>query len=141
MHNVIEYEMEESRTPWMDYDDTPFTDMTDSELRKMLVSGGDFPSMEGISRSEESLFKNGESRPLEVDWRSLGKVTAIKNQKNCGSCWAFACVAAVESQLAIRKNTTVILSEQQLVDCDSRNNGCHGGYRPYAMRYTSLLVK
>ncbi|VDD85854.1 unnamed protein product [Enterobius vermicularis] len=54
----------------------------------------------------------------------------------CGSCWAFATVAVVESAIAIHNNQTpVSLSEQQLVDCDFKDSGCNGGYRPYAFEY------
>ena len=54
--------------------------------------------------------------PAEWDWRALGKVTPMKNQGSCGSCWAFAAVAALESKALI--NGTKFggdLSEQQMV--------------------------
>ncbi|VDM57053.1 unnamed protein product [Angiostrongylus costaricensis] len=53
----------------------------------------------------------------------------------CGSCWAFAAVASVESAHAIAKGPLVRLSEQELIDCDTQNYGCNGGYRPYAMSF------
>ncbi|KAE9420598.1 hypothetical protein Angca_010215, partial [Angiostrongylus cantonensis] len=53
----------------------------------------------------------------------------------CGSCWAFAAVASVESAYAIVKGPLVRLSEQELIDCDTQNYGCNGGFRPYAMSY------
>lgn len=57
----------------------------------------------------------------------------------CGSCWAFATVAVVESAIAIHNNQTpVSLSEQQLVDCDFKDSGCNGGYRPYAFELVNI---
>jgi hypothetical protein len=66
-----------------------------------------------------------------VDW----DVTPVKNQGHCGSCWAFGTMGAIE---AIHKQQTgqeVILAEQQLVDCSSRNHGCNGGDMGRAMSY------
>lgn len=72
--------------------------------------------------------------PPTVDWRVRGfggrpaVVTGIKDQgPGCGSCWAFATVAAVEGINAIRTRNLVPLSEQQLLDCDTRNAACNGG--------------
>lgn len=73
--------------------------------------------------------------PAEMNWVSLGKVTPIKDQSNCGSCWAFSAISAVESALAIKTNIVQNLSEQQLVDCDRANNGCRGGVMPSAFTY------
>jgi C1A family cysteine protease len=60
-----------------------------------------------------------------------GKVTSVKNQGTCGACWAFAVCAAAESQLIIKgkATSTINLSEQQLVNCDTLfNQGCNGGW-------------
>ncbi|CDO61558.1 cysteine proteinase falcipain 2a, partial [Plasmodium reichenowi] len=61
------------------------------------------------------------------DWRLHSGVTPVKDQKNCGSCWAFSSIGSVESQYAIRKNKLITLSEQELVDCSFKNYGCNGG--------------
>ncbi|AAR28838.1 cathepsin [Leucania separata nucleopolyhedrovirus] len=61
------------------------------------------------------------------DWRNSQKVTSVKQQGVCGSCWAFASVANIESQYAIRHDRLLDLSEQQLVDCDQIDQGCSGG--------------
>nr|Q9WGE0.1 RecName: Full=Viral cathepsin; Short=V-cath; AltName: Full=Cysteine proteinase; Short=CP; Flags: Precursor [Hyphantria cunea nucleopolyhedrovirus]AAD31760.1 cysteine proteinase [Hyphantria cunea nucleopolyhedrovirus] len=65
--------------------------------------------------------------PLEFDWRRLNKVTSVKNQGICGACWAFATLASLESQFAIKHNQLINLSEQQLIDCDYVDAGCNGG--------------
>lgn len=56
----------------------------------------------------------------------------IKDQGSCGSCWAFASVAAVELAYVVKYGKKVDLSEQQLVDCNRGflifgNQGCNGG--------------
>jgi len=77
----------------------------------------------------------------DVDWRTKNGVTAVKNQGQCGSCWAFAATAAHESfqVLAKKQPITINLSEQQLVDCATGapyfNEGCNGGYGVRALEY------
>lgn len=61
------------------------------------------------------------------DWRNLGKVTPVKNQGGCGSCWDFAAMAAYESAYAIRNGTMIDTSEQQVLDCAGAGT-CGGGW-------------
>lgn len=64
-----------------------------------------------------------------MDWRNSSIVTPVKNQGSCGSCWAFATVGLLESELVrtSRATNTVDLSEQYLVSCDTSSLGCNGG--------------
>ncbi|XP_017488271.1 PREDICTED: cathepsin L1-like [Rhagoletis zephyria] len=74
--------------------------------------------------------------PRTVDWSQRGVLTPVKQQGQCGSCWSFAAVAAIESQVAIHTGQLVSLSEQNLLDCAVYgNNGCAGGLMNNAYEY------
>merc|ERR1712232_297685 len=67
--------------------------------------------------------------PTDFDWRTKGAVNKVKNQAQCGSCWAFATVANIEGGNFLKTKTLLSLSEQELVDCDKKtgDEGCQDG--------------
>jgi len=75
--------------------------------------------------------------PDTVDWRSKGAVTKVKDQGQCGSCWTFATTGVLEGWYQINHNKLLSLSEQQIVDCDTSNDGCDGGDPVEALSYTA----
>ena len=70
------------------------------------------------------------------NWATDLSVNNARDQGQCGSCWSFAVLGAIEFGLKKNKNVDTLLSTQQLVSCDSRNYGCNGGYLDYALEYT-----
>ena len=72
------------------------------------------------------------SIPDSLDWVHEGKVSQVRDQGNCGSCWAFATASAVESLLLIHNQTNATTSIKYLLQCTS-NSSCYGGYVNRAM--------
>jgi len=73
--------------------------------------------------------------PDSLDWRDKGAVTGVKDQEQCGSCWAFCAVASMEGAYFLAHQQLLSLSEQQIVDCDEYDHGCEGGWPTNAMQY------
>ncbi|KAM0856114.1 hypothetical protein ACQ4PT_049308 [Festuca glaucescens] len=75
-------------------------------------------------------------RPSKIDWVEAGVVSPIvRNQYACGCCWAMAVVASVEALHNMKTKQSVLLSVQELIDCNTKNNGCQGGSPELALDY------
>ncbi len=71
-----------------------------------------------------------------IDWRSKNILNPVRNQGDCGGCWSFSVVGTVEALVNIKKESiNPNLSVQQLIDCDSLDKGCKGGWAPNALKY------
>ena len=103
------------------------SDYTREEYQALLgLRNMPMPDFE-LDDDEEEIAEN---LPISWDWRDKGMVTPVKDQGQCGSCWAFSAIEAIESGWMINGNEMEIMSTQELVDCTTSvgNMGCSGGW-------------
>jgi len=116
---------------------TQFMDLTPIEFKNFL---GFVPSEymgEVVLASPETSAVNycGSANSTNCDYEQLGFVTAVKDQGQCGSCWAFSATEAVETATFIAGKALPVLSPQEIVDCDKTDGGCNGGDTPTAYEF------
>lgn len=113
-----------------------FSDLRQDEYKRTYVSGFG-GELGGYGCKAFSSAATG--APVSVDWRAKGVVNPVRDQGQCGSCWAFATTANAESVWAIYSGQLLDLSEELLVDCASGvgyyNLGCNGGQPDSAFKY------
>lgn len=103
----------------------------------------EFVSMMGLDKPIPEPFvgdythdnENTVDAPTSIDWVSLGAVTGVKDQGNCGSCWSFSATGCLEGIYKIKRGSLQSFSEQQLVSCDTLDSGCNGGWMTNAFKW------
>lgn len=111
-------------------------DLTPKEFQAIYLPKMPKGGMEGARK----LTTDEQSKLIDVDlpkamnWNAKGLVTEVKNQANCGACWAFSVTGNIEGQWKRKTGKLVSLSEQQLVDCDHKDKGCNGGYMTWTYK-------
>lgn len=126
----IKYHNKDSTKTWKQ-GVNKFTDRTTNELKAYL---GSKPGPKNNIKSDTNTNINTNSKikhnlqdlPNYVDWRTIDIVTPVKDQGDCGSCWAFATAETLESHYAIKTKYLNILSEQQILDCTPNPDQCGG---------------
>ncbi|KAE8588081.1 hypothetical protein XENTR_v10022329 [Xenopus tropicalis] len=111
-----------------------FGDMTSEEVVRMMTGLKVHTGM-GPTNLTSDEDEASQRIPNSIDYRKKGYVTPIRDQGECGSCWAFSTVGALEGQLMKKTGKLVGISPQNLVDCVKDNFGCGGGYMTTAFKY------
>jgi C1A family cysteine protease len=113
---------------------TQFMDLTPAEFKRFLGFAprtyNQLPAVQAPSLSAVSC-----SSATDCNYADLGAVTPVKDQGQCGSCWAFSTTEAVETSWFQAGNKLPVLAPQQIVDCDKTDAGCNGGDTPTAYEY------
>ncbi|GAB4846954.1 hypothetical protein Ancab_025964 [Ancistrocladus abbreviatus] len=117
-----------------------FADLTNEEYRSKYLGTKIDPKRTLMKQknggSRRYAYHTGDRLPKAVDWRKMGAVNPVKDQGECGSCWAFSTIATVEGINQIVTGNLTSLSEQELVDCDTANDaGCNGGLMDNAFQF------
>jgi C1A family cysteine protease len=109
------------------------SDWTEEEYKKLLGYKQELRTEAKVSNAEELDTSNLAD---DVNWVTKGAVTPVKNQGQCGSCWAFSSTGSIEgSEFLYGTKMLTSLSEQNLVDCSKKNDACKGGLMDYAFAY------
>ena len=112
---------------------TKFSDLTKQEFAKIYLNLN-YDAM-AVANFDPYIVKVSNAAPDSYDWRNYNRVSPVKDQGSCGSCWAFSTVANLEGLYAAKKGTIKTFSEQMLVDCDTSDSGCNGGLMEYAFTW------
>jgi cathepsin L len=117
-----------------------FADLTQEEFRETF--GGYQPSSL-VYRSQNKFYLGSHNNQTDtneasVNWVNKGGVTPVKDQGQCGSCWAFSTTGTMEGAYFVAHGELLSFSEQQLVDCDHNGDmGCNGGLPSQAIQYVA----
>ena len=114
---------------------TKFSDLTHQEFARTYLNLN-YDAM-AMANFEPYIVKKTNAAPASWDWREKGLVGPVKDQGQCGSCWAFGTVANLEGLYYKAKGVMVQMSEQMLVDCDTYDKGCNGGLEQRAFTWIS----
>jgi len=122
-----------ARNPQATFAVNKFSDLSAAEFKSqyLTVRPADLP----IAADPQPVNLRDSDLPATFDWRSKKAVTAVKDQGQCGSCWAFSVTETVESMAFLAGHKLMELSPQQIVDCDTQDSGCDGGTPDTAYQY------
>lgn len=90
-----------------------------------------------VNQGANNIESTDDLRVGDIDWTTQGAVNPVKNQGQCGSCWAFSATGGLEGLSKLADKNLQSFSEQQLVDCSTTfgNHGCNGGLMDNAFKF------
>merc|ERR1712059_245485 len=98
-----------------------WSDWTTEEFEEKMLGYKPNPNVETL------LIDETIPRAQDIDYWDEGKVTAVKDQGQCGSCWAFSASGSLEGLWKHKMGKLVSISEQQMLDCGEGGGSCNGG--------------
>jgi len=103
-----------------------FSTMTPEEKKRYL--GLNVTSM--MPAPEDTVLRTMVGKPSKLLWTDKGKVTPVKDQGSCGSCWSFGAVGGLETTYAVKSGVLRNFAEQEYLDCvfEGQRDGCNGGW-------------
>ncbi|XP_058746687.1 cysteine proteinase 15A-like [Vicia villosa] len=141
--NLMRAKRNQELDPYAVHGVTKYSDLTEAEFRRKLL--GTKESFNFSSHARNAAILPANYLPENFDWRDNGAVTPVKDQGyQCGSCWAFGAMGVLEGAHYRTNKKLLILSEQQLLDCDHLcdqekfrlcDTGCMGGLATNAIEY------
>jgi len=129
----------QAKDPSAKYGITQFMDLSQQEFASQYLTAkfdpNNRPPLKDFSTAKPHKMQVADPDPTNYDWNSAGVITPVYNQGQCGSCWAFSATETIESYWCLAGNSLTQLSMEQIVDCDTTDDGCGGGETSSAYSY------
>jgi C1A family cysteine protease len=134
-HNIVKIAKLNAKNKDVKFGINKFADLTAAEFKTQYANGG---MVTKNVAAEKTVKYDTNNLADSVDWRSKGAVTPVKDQGQCGSCWAFSTTGVLEGFYFVNNGKLLSFSEQQIVDCaSSAGYGCQGGWPYKAVDYAA----
>jgi len=122
---------------------TQFADLTEEQFKNQVLGNGYIRTPQNGKGKQRQKIEKSKQLPDQVDWRDAGVISEVKNQGSCGSCWAFATTAQIESYAAMNNVSLTKLSDQEVTTCTPnplKCGGTGGSIPQLGYNYSNCLV-